>query len=245
MRAELYRQTNALEDHHWWFAARRQIVSHAIRRMAKPPAGARILDAGCGTGGNLAMLGQFGRVTGVEPDETALAFARGRGTSADLVKGMLPDALPFDDATFDLAVLLDVLEHIDDDGAALRRVAAVLKLGGCLLLTVPAFPFLWSGHDELHAHRRRYRRHELAGKIASAGLNVRCVSCFNTWLFPAIAAARLVRRLGVGGALSDLFLPPPPVNAFLRALMASERHAIGRISLPVGVSLIVCAAKPR
>ena len=244
MRNELYHQMSALEDRHWWFAARRQIVSQAITRIARPPAAARILDAGCGTGGNLAMLGRFGRVTGVEPDDTALELARGRNTGAEIVKGMLPDALPFDDATFDLAVLLDVLEHVDDDRGALRRLAALLKPGGHLVLTVPAFRFLWSGHDESHQHRRRYRRPELSEKIASAGLRVRCISYFNTWLFPLIAAARAVKRQSANRRSSDLFLPPPPVNSLLRLLMASERHAIGRISLPAGVSLIACAAKP-
>lgn len=245
MRNDLYHQMSALEDRHWWFAARREIVSQAISRIAKPPADARILDAGCGTGGNLAMLGRFGHVTGVEPDETALELARGRGSHAEIVKGMLPDALPFDDGTFDLAVLLDVLEHVDDDRAALRRLASLLKPGGHLVLTVPAFRFLWSGHDDSHQHRRRYRRPELSEKISSAGLNVRCVSYFNTWLFPVIAAARAVKRRSASRESSDLFLPPPPVNALLRTLMASERHAIGRISLPAGVSLIACAVKAR
>ena len=140
------------------------------RRIALPPA-PRILEAGCGTGGNLAMLARFGRVSAFEPDGDARHAARAKST-ADIRDGRLPDQVPFQPETFDLVAMLDVLEHIDDDVAGLRALCATLQRGGQVLVTVPAFPFLWSRHDELHHHKRRYRKRGLVAAAEAAGLEV-------------------------------------------------------------------------
>lgn len=243
MDPHIYQQMRSLEDQHWWFSGRRQIVGQMLASIDLPKQ-TRILDAGCGTGGNLNFLSQFGEVTGVELDDGAAALARERG-SWPILKGSLPDKMPFAEQQFDLIVLLDVLEHIDDDSTSLRTLQNLLAPGGYMVLTVPAFPFLWSPHDEEHHHKRRYRSAGLQEVIKSAGLRLQYISYFNTWLFPLVAAIRLVRRLFPASEVGrDVELPKPAVNRMLKALFSSERHWIGRHRMPFGVSLLAVARKP-
>ena len=242
MDPHIYRQMRSLEEKHWWFVGRRRIVGEILASLDLPEH-ARILDAGCGTGGNLQFLSQFGEVTGVELDDGAAALARERGTRP-VLKGSLPDGMPFAGQQFDLIVLLDVLEHIDDDSDSLRALAELLAPGGHLVLTVPAFPFLWSPHDEEHHHKRRYRASGLREVVASAGLRLSYLSHFNTWLFPMVAAVRLVRKIFPAHEVGrDVQLPGPAVNSMLRAVFGSERRWIGRLRMPFGVSLLAVARK--
>lgn len=241
MDASLYQQMRDLEDRHWWFVGRRAIVSSLLRGSGLPNE-ARILDLGCGTGGNLAMLSAFGDVVGAELDEDAARLARQRGI-APVVRGKLPDALPLDAGAFDCVTLLDVLEHIEDDRATLKAVHKLLAPEGRLLITVPAFPFLWGPHDEAHHHQRRYRAKGLRQLLASTGYEIITLSYCNTWLFPVAAVVRLLRRCFPGGeAGAELSLPPAGINTLLARLFASERHLLG-IGLPFGVSLVVLAKK--
>lgn len=232
----------SLEEMHWWFVARRKIVGAMLASLDLPE-DSSILDAGCGTGGNLQFLSQFGEVTGVELDDGAAALARERGTWP-VLKGSLPDGMPFAGQQFDLIVLLDVLEHIDDDGASLRALADLLAPGGYLVLTVPAFPFLWSPHDEEHHHKRRYRAAGLREVIQNADLRLSYLSHFNTWLFPMVAAVRLVRKIFPANEVGrDVRLPGPALNGMLQAVFGSERRWIGRLGMPFGVSLLAVARK--
>lgn len=240
MDARIYAEMAALEERHWWFAARRKILGKMLASL-RLPADAQILEAGCGTGGNLDMLARHGRVYGMETNAQALEFAAAKGT-ATIAAGRLPAPIPFSDQKFDLIALLDVLEHLDEDAAALDALRARLKPGGWLLLTVPAYPFLWSRHDELHHHKRRYVAGGLRGVIEGAGYRVQYLSYFNTWLFPMIAAARLA---GAGsGHSGDLAMPNRFINALLTKIFASERLLLGRIALPFGVSLLALARNP-
>lgn len=232
-----------LEDRHWWFTARRRIVESVIARLPLGP-NASILDAGCGTGGNLAMLARFGAVTGAEYDAGAAAIARARGV-APVVRAGLPDAMPFAAGQFQLVTLIDVLEHIDDDQASLDTLAGLLRPGGYLLSTVPAFPFLWSAHDTEHHHHRRYRAAQLRARIAASGLQIQWLGYYNTWLFPLVVMVRLLHKLKpAAGVGSEMALPPAPLNALLERVFASERHWLGRVPAPFGVSLIALARKP-
>lgn len=243
MKTELYAQMRELEDHHWWFTGRRRIVAEVIRRLALPRR-ARILDAGCGTGGNLPMLAGFGELVGAEFDAEAAALARARGV-CEVVRAGLPNEMSFTAMQFQLITLLDVLEHINDDSASLRALTNLLAPGGHLLVTVPAFPFLWGPHDEIHHHKRRYRAAGLRARITAAGLDVQWLSYYNSSLFPAVAAVRLLHKLlPAGEAGNELALPPAPMNALLENLFAAERHLLGRVGLPFGVSLIAMARKP-
>lgn len=242
MDSSLYQQMRDLEDRHWWFQGRRSIVA-SLMKANNMPAGAKILDLGCGTGGNLAMLSQFGDVLGAELDEQAAQLANERGI-APVVRGKLPDALPLEAGAFQCVTLLDVLEHIEDDRATLNAVNALLAPGGELLLTVPAFQFLWGPHDEAHHHQRRYRAHQLQELLQGAGFEISKLSYCNTWLFPVAALVRLVRKcLPKGGAGTELALPPAPINALLASLFASERFLLSFMNLPFGISLVAKAKK--
>lgn len=242
MNPDIYARMAAIEDEHWWFRARRSIVASIIEAL-RLPSGGRILDAGSGTGGNLPMLRAFGDVVGMELDEGARVLAA-RKAGVQVVAGRLPDELPFHPVSFDLITLLDVLEHVDDDLGTLASLASLLKPGGHLLLTVPAFPFLWSEHDVVHRHYRRYRRPELMARVEAAGLRVIHASYYNSILFPLVAVIRLAEKVFGAQGGQDLTMPPPWLNRLLCRIFASERRWLGRIVFPFGVSIVLLARRP-
>lgn len=243
MQPELFQQMRDLEDRHWWFRGRRRIVA-ALLETLDLPAGARLLDLGCGTGGNLETLSRFGEVTGVELDPLAAELARQRG-QAPVMEGHLPKGLPVEAGEHSCVTMLDVLEHIESDEASLEAVFGLLSPGGYLVLTVPAFEFLWGPHDEAHHHQRRYRSTLLRQRLQAAGFQVRKLSYYNTWLFPLVALVRLFRRVYPGGEAGvEVTLPPAFLNRALETLFASERFVLKRARFPFGVSLIAAAQKP-
>lgn len=222
------------EQSHWWFTGRRRLIGALIERLVHLPASARILEAGCGTGGNLAMLGQLGKLEGFEFDPDARRLAERHGYPISF--GALPDTVIEEDKTFDLVALFDVLEHIDDDVASLRTLGRKLNSSGTLLLTVPAMPWLWSSHDETHHHFRRYTRSSLTRAIRAAGLEPVQVGYFNTLLFPLAVVQRLFAKLRGNSVPTDQ-MPSPPLNKLLATIFAAERHWVGRLPMPVGLSL--------
>jgi len=189
------------------------------------------------------MLSTFGSVTGVEMDAVAAELARERGR-APVLNGFLPDGLPLVEGEFDCVAMLDVLEHIEQDEASLEAVNRLLSPGGYLLLTVPAFAFLWGPHDVTHHHHRRYRAPFLRARLRAAGFTVRRLSYYNTWLFPLVALVRLVRRIVPGGEAGvEVTLPPLWLNRLLENLFASERFVLKHARFPFGVSLLAVAQK--
>jgi len=242
MEPQLFLDADRVEKKHWWFAGRREIISSVIRNQITLPPQAKILDVGCGTGGNLEFLGEYGEVTGVDPSETALEIAS-KKMKGTVVRGSLPDQLPFSRESFDLITLLDVLEHVENDDRALTAIASLLKPGGFLCLTVPAFSFLWSAHDAVHSHFRRYTLRELSEKLIRHRFHIKFANYFNIFLFPVIALIRILGRHNKNENEVNLEIPPKILNEILRQLFSFERHLLGRIRFPFGISIIVCAQK--
>jgi SAM-dependent methyltransferase len=241
MDREIYDRMRLVERDHWWFAARREILADRIARMTLPP-DAEILEVGCGTGGNLEMLSRFGRVRAIEPDEDSRLYAARGGVRVE--HGLLPDGLPAYEAGLDLVAAFDVIEHVDEDAASVAALGALLKPGGRFIATVPANAWMWSRHDVLHHHKRRY---DLAGfrrLFEAAGLEVTQATHFNSLLFPPIAAVRLVKQWTRSDTGDDDAMPSAGVNALLRSIFAAETGLIDRFDLPFGVSILLTARRP-
>jgi SAM-dependent methyltransferase len=238
-----YEEMAQLQDRHWWFVGRRRILADVIARLPLPKA-PRILEIGAGTGGNLPMLRGFGRVQAVEMDDYARSYASGRVDGVEVQPGSLPDRLPFEAAAFDLVCLFDVLEHVEPDQASLGALRRLTAHGGVALVTVPAYRWLWSRHDERLHHVRRYAAAELREKALAAGWKVGRITHFNTLLFPLAVLARLVDRLRSGAAPAGTSLPSPAVNEALLTVFGAERALLARADLPFGVSLLAVLEAP-
>jgi SAM-dependent methyltransferase len=231
-----------LDQHHWWFLARRRILEELIVRVVRPPEGARVLEVGCGTGHNLAMLGRYGELDASELDASARALSTKR-LGREVKEAKLPDLSMFKRNEYDLVALLDVLEHVPDDLGSLRAIHRRLKPGGALLLTVPANPWMWSAHDAAHHHFRRYTKKRLEELFLRSGLEIELLSYFNTLLYPLVAAARIVGKL-LRRETSDDKLPSDWVNATLNKIFGAEAGMLGRIPMPFGVSLVAVVRRP-
>ncbi|AOW22601.1 methyltransferase [Sphingomonas melonis TY] len=238
----VYDRMAAHDSTHWWYRARRDILSDYLERYGNVPKGARILEIGCGTGHNLPMLGQFGDVDAIEIDPAARSIASER-LGRPVGDAPLPDLPGVAKGSYDLVAVLDVVEHIEDDVAALKGMASLLKPGGKILIAVPAHQWMWSAHDVVNHHHRRYSKASLVKAIEAAGLKSRKLTYFNSLLFPLAAAARIAGRL-TGRDDSDDSPPAKPLNALFEAIFRLERHAVGRVPLTPGVS-IVTLAEPR
>lgn len=246
MDAELERWTFEVEEHHWWYRGRRRVLEAVLDGLALPAA-ARILDAGCGSGRNMVELERRGDVRGVELAPASVEAARARGVG-DVVAGSLEERLPFDGGAFDLAVALDVLEHLREDEPVLRELARVVAPGGRLVVTVPQYAWLWGEHDVLSHHRRRYTRALLVGRAAGAGWVPERLTAFNSVALPAVAAARLVQRLRRRAEpASDLGRTSPGVvnEALERVLRAEAAWIRSGRDLPAGVSLLAVLRRAR
>jgi 2-polyprenyl-3-methyl-5-hydroxy-6-metoxy-1,4-benzoquinol methylase len=221
---------------HWWYRARRDVLASVIRRKINLPPLARILEIGCGTGHNLGMLSAFGDVDAIEIDDHSRGIAAQR-LGRDIGASPLPELKDVADQSYDMVAILDVLEHVDDDRAALMAIAQRLRPGGTILITAPQYPWMWSGHDVANHHFRRYTKATLRKAVADAGLNMVMLQSFNSLLFPLAAADRIVARV-TGRTGSDDALPPAPVNTLFEKIFGLERYLVGRVPMPPGVSLV-------
>ncbi len=227
---------------HWWYRARRDVLASVIRRKIALPPAARILEIGCGTGHNLPMLAGFGEVDAIEIDDHSRGIAAAR-LGRDVGASPLPALDGVADHRYDMVAILDVLEHVEDDRAALRAIAQRLRPGGTILITVPQYMWMWSGHDVANHHFRRYSKPSLRAAIADAGLTLTMLQSFNSLLFPLAAADRVVARF-TGRSGSDDAPPPGPVNALFEKIFGLERYLVGRVPMPPGVSLIALVSAP-
>jgi len=247
-----YKDMRLAEDWDWWHAGRRRVLARILRRglssCALPATGAEILDVGCGTGGTTAFLARDHRLVGCDMARDAVKLAQDRGLR--LVRASA-ERLPFSEASFDVVMALDVLEHHDDDQSVASESRRVLRPGGLMLATVPCFAFLRGPHDEISHHRRRYVLQSLRVVLERAGLSVLRASYFNALLLPAAAIVQGMRRLMRGDrpieARSDMATPesfPHVLNAVLRETFAAEGPWVSRFPLPFGISAFALAQRP-
>jgi SAM-dependent methyltransferase len=235
-------ETTAMVDHedrHWWYRGRRRIVHDELARIALPR-DARILDAGCGSGRLLDTLSEYGSVSAIDMSDYNVGLSRRRGHE-DVHQAVVED-LPFEDETFDLITSLDVLEHTLDDRVALRELLRVTKPGGHLLATVPTYQALWSNHDVLNHHHRRYNRAMMADSAGAAGWTVQRMTFFNSFLLPPAAGVRMfqkLRREPIEHHRSDVDIGPEWLYPVLEMPMKAEAAWLrGNRTLPMGLSLL-------
>jgi SAM-dependent methyltransferase len=240
MERVIYDKMAELDELHWWYRARRDVLEALIRKSVRLPRNARILEVGCGTGHNLKMLERFGMADGIEIDAEARAIAEKR-LGRSIACAPLPELKGVERGAYDLVAALDVVEHVEDDRSAIAALASCLKPGGTLLLTVPAHQWMWSAHDDLNHHKRRYSKRALAELIEQSPLRLDRIGYFNSILFPLAVASRLTSKaLGRGGGEENL--PPRPLNYLLERAFAAERRLIGTVPLPPGLSLFALAS---
>lgn len=231
-------QTHQAEDRHWWYRGRRTVLEGVIAALSLPGE-ARILDAGCGSGRNMVELKRHGAVTGVELSQASVDIAS-RRQAGEVIAGSVLE-MPFPDSSFDLAVSLDVIEHLEDDLAALRELRRTVAPGGALLVTVPAYQWLWSGHDEINHHHRRYTRRSLRRVAEQAGWTQARTTYFNSLLLPIAILLRVLERFNTKTTESslDLWVPPAPLNWLLQRPLELEAAMIARGGrIPAGLSLL-------
>lgn len=246
MEEKFYEEYAQIEATHWWFEGRRAIFDTILKSL-ELPAGPLFVDLGCGTGANLNFLAGYGRVMGLDWGAAAARYARSR-TSVPVLRGDVT-ALPFRSNSVDLITAFDLVEHIDDDLACAAELARVCRPGGYVLVTVPAFHWMWGRQDTINHHKRRYQADALARLFTDQGLQIQRFTYLNTFLFPVVAAVRLFRRLVPeknGELVSDFAMTKPGrINTLLGRFFGAESKLIKHWDLPVGVSLLCLARKPR
>jgi SAM-dependent methyltransferase len=240
MEKVLYRHYFEIEDRHWWFAGRKAIVLGLLDRYLPASSQRIVLDAGCGTGGLLNDLRRYGKVVAADFSAEAVKFCKLRGHSicqSSILK------TPFRADSFDCIVGLDVIEHLDEDLVALQELYRICKAGGYLCVTVPAFQFLWSSHDELNHHKRRYSKPQLEVQLRSARFQVLRCSYFNSFLFPFILLGRLFSRGGGEEPGPEWRIPSRALNIGLSRAFAAELPLLRGVDLPFGASILAIAKK--
>jgi 2-polyprenyl-3-methyl-5-hydroxy-6-metoxy-1,4-benzoquinol methylase len=245
MEAQLYDELHRVEQIHWWFRARRHIVWSLVRRYVDGGADRRlrICELGCGTGGTLTAIADDHDVVGVECSPEALKYAR--QSLGDRVHiGSLPHEIDLPAGSFDVVLMTDVLEHIEDDSAAAITAVSLVRPGGIVVATVPAYQWLYSPRDAHHHHFRRYGKRQFARLWSGAGAQTILLSHYNTLLFPPAAVVRMARKTMMRQpGCGDLSLPASPINNLLARIMGSEANLLGRVPIPFGLSLISVVRK--
>lgn len=245
MELSLHHTIYQLEKEHWWYAGRRRIIFDLIDRLV-PRNNGRALDIGCGSGLNASIFStRMKKVIGIEISDEAITAAKKIAPALTIIKGSWPDTVIIQ-GTFDLITCFDVLEHIREDGAALKNIESLLSPGGIALLTIPAFQFLWSDHDTVAHHVRRYTKRDLQKCITThTSLKIIRMSYFNSFLFFPIVFFRALKKIfPLRAGTSDIFSVPRPVNIALTLLFGAERYVLRHANFPFGVSLL-CVLKKK
>ncbi len=245
MQTEMYDSMYRIETGHWWFRGKRDIVLSLARPLLSRSENPKLIDFGCGCGAMLAALEQYGETTGVDTSEVALSYCRTRFGGELRRMDLSAPMTPWE--RYDLGVALDILEHIERDDLAAANIFALLREGGCCIVTVPAFQWLWTSHDVNCMHKRRYGKKQLTELLRGAGFRVRYISYYNFRLFLPAAAVRLLSRLlhiDRDSAAENHFRDSA-VNGMLYRIFSGEKKAVSRgRRFPFGLSLIALAEKP-
>jgi SAM-dependent methyltransferase len=240
MEEQVYPHLYKIEKEHWWYAARLDILMHFLETRLDLSQPVRSLDVGCGTGAAMEMFSRKFQAFGLDPSPQAIAFCRQRGLS-NLFHGELAGYPPGE--PFDLITFLDVLEHVEDDRGTLATAHRLLDGKGKLLITVPAFPSLWSPLDVMLHHKRRYTPTGLKETVQSAGFSILHLTYFNTLLFPVALARRVAAKVTHTETMGDLEIPGKALNAVLKKIFELEKPLIPKVSFPFGLSLLCWAEK--
>lgn len=242
MDESLYHLHYELEDQHWWFQGRAAIALHLIKHFCVIDKQEHFLDVGCGTGMMLQKLSDLRTSVGIDSSSLAIEYAKTRG-----LKHIFCGDLSHLDTTqwsFRVALLLDVIEHVEDDIGLLRQVHQCLLPQGQVVITVPAYPWLWSQHDVINHHYRRYTASSLKKSLQCSGFHIQKISFFNTFLFlPAMLKKFMDRNSKIVDATTTIPKVSDRLNIILQFIFASERHLLPYINFPFGISLIAIATK--
>jgi SAM-dependent methyltransferase len=231
-----------LEATHWWFTGRRRLFAREIKKTGLPRT-SRVLDVGTSTGANLRLLRDLGfqAVDGLDFSREAIRYCREKGLG--LVQHGDVCGMPFANDSFDLVLATDIIEHVDDDLKALREIGRVLRPGGKVLITVPAFPMLWGLQDRVSHHKRRYLRRELVHRVACAGFSIDVCYYFNFLLFLPIWVGRRLIDIFRLDLQSESQINSPLLNRMLSAIFATDTAMAPILRLPFGVSIFILARK--
>lgn len=240
MQDSAYDMIYELEANHWWYRVKRRIVLRILKTWAHGRTNLSVLDIGCGTGQLMQELQQFGTIDGIDISVRAVAYCKERGLSPVVASA---SALPFEDNSFDAIVMLDVLEHLEDDNNGAKELVRVLSPKGLVIVTVPAYMFLWGGTDVAVHHFRRYTKKQLIEVLENAGLEINRASYYNTFLFPPIAVFRGLVRFFKIPVESEHTLGGPIGNKILHSIFSLESKLFPYLNFPFGVSILVVASK--
>ncbi len=237
-----YAAEKILEDYHWWYTGRKSILKNILNHYIGKSGEIKILEIGCGSGGNLDFLSKYGDLSAIELNDDARIHAKSKNI-CKVAYGKLPNDIPFDEK-FDIICLFDVLEHIEEDDLSLQTIYKYLKKGGKVIITVPAFMFLWSNHDVLSHHKRRYSKSKINNMLRYTGFTVNYSSYFNSLLFPIILIIRLLEKLiNSNIRKNDLRQENKIINYVFKKIFSIESILLPSISLPIGVSIISIGKK--
>jgi len=244
MDAEAYKEMIELQEEHWWFVARRDVIQSFIKMQMPQSSTGKVLEIGCGVGGNVGLLSQSGHYRGIDMHKPAIDYCSEKYPQFKFQCTRVED-IPqeFNSNKFDSIYILDVLEHINDELAILKSSLNYLTQNGKILLTVPAFKFLWSPHDEFVHHVRRYTKVGLKKILEDSGYKVERISYFNSILFPLALIQRLGMRLLNRKLNTHLSTPPTIVNWLFKVIFAKEAWILKYTNLPVGLSIIAVVSQ--
>lgn len=239
MEKEKYQRMFSLEENYWWFRAKRKFIDFFIKKFISKHSNLNkfiMLDVGCGSGIMLNNLNKYGTAIGVDNSYEGIKFCQIRGHKLVVVGDALN--LPFKDNSFDIITCLDVMEHLEDDSTLLAEIYRICKKMGMVIITAPAYKFLWGYHDEIHHHKRRYTKRMLREKICNTNFNIYKITYINTILFPMVLIFRIIKRYIIKESQADDFISVPSIlNKILFFIFSGEIYLINKINLPYGVSL--------